>query len=320
MYSNKKKIMSIFLSLIFSFTISAAGQNDKEELKEINISYVKAPFNLQIMVMKEKGLLEQEFAEDGILIKWHEISSGAKQAEAMAAGSLEIASVMNTASVIIANSAGNNIDIVDIVSRPLDTFTIMTLEDGPQTIKELSGKTVAGPKGTVLHQLLESVIQKEELEDVSLISMGLPQSQTALLAGQVDAALLAASLVLKTQDAGGRILTTSSGYVQPLLVSASPRRFIEAYPEVIERYKKVQAKSYDYIVNNTEEALMIGAAQQDVSMDYARNLYERSGITNSFTQQDVQGLLNDITFLKNLEMIENDITPDDLTSELLNVQ
>ena len=31
---------------------------------EINMVYVKSPFNLQNMVMKEQGLLEKEFAKD----------------------------------------------------------------------------------------------------------------------------------------------------------------------------------------------------------------------------------------------------------------
>ncbi|NPD75308.1 ABC transporter substrate-binding protein [Oceanispirochaeta sp. M1] len=311
-------LTSLILMPLYLF---AGGQKEETTpLKEINISYVKSPFNLQVMVMKEKELLEKEFAPDKITIKWHEITSGAKQAEAMAAGSLDIASVMNTASVTIANAAGNNVDIIDAVSRPIDTFTIMTGENGPLNVKDLSGKTVAGPKGTVLHQLLESVIQKEGLHDVKLVSMGLPQAQTALLAGKVDAALLAGALVLKTQDAGGQVLTTSEGYVQPLLVSVSPRSFVEAHPGVITRYKKIQSQAYDFIINSQDESLAIGAAQQDLSPDYALDLYKRSGIANNFVKADEEGLLKDILFLQDLGMIEGAVTPHDLISELLDVQ
>ena len=320
MYKINNFTITLTVLLLLVSSLFAEGRNDREELKELNISYVKSPFNLQIMVMKEQGLLEKEFARDGITVNWHEINSGAKQAEAMAAGSLDIASVMNSASVIIANAAGNNVDIIDIVSRPVDTFTIMSSADGPVDLSELSGKTVAGPKGTVLHQLLESVIRKEGLKDVSLVSMGLPQAQAALLAGQVDAALLAASLVLKTQDAGGRILTTSNGYVQPLLVSVSPRSFVEAHSDIIERYRKVQAESYRFIMENTDEALAIGAVQKDISPEAAKELYDRSGIADSFTAKDEQGLLDDIAFLKDLEMIEGMVAVEDLKSKSLNVQ
>ncbi|MGN1209587.1 MAG: aliphatic sulfonate ABC transporter, partial [Duodenibacillus sp.] len=38
--------------------------------EKVTIVYVKAPFNLQNMVMKQKGLLEKAFAEDGVRVEW----------------------------------------------------------------------------------------------------------------------------------------------------------------------------------------------------------------------------------------------------------
>ncbi|MCP4055677.1 MAG: aliphatic sulfonate ABC transporter, partial [Mesoflavibacter sp.] len=54
--------------------------------KEINVTYPSDPFSLQLIVMRHKGLLQKEFAKDGIKIKFHDITSGVKQAKAVAAG------------------------------------------------------------------------------------------------------------------------------------------------------------------------------------------------------------------------------------------
>ncbi len=306
------------LMLLVAGTLFAAGNADRNETpEELNISYVKSPFNLQIMVMKDLELLEKEFSPDGIQIIWHEITSGAKQAEAMAAGSLDIASVMNTASVIITNAAGNPVDIIAMVSRPEQTFAVMVREDGPRTVKELEGATAAGPKGTVLHQMLEGIKTKEGLESLKLISMGLPQSQSALLSGDVDAALLAGALIIKTREAGGRVLTTSEGYAVPRLVSASPRSFREKHPEIVDRYRRVQEEAYDYIMNQQKQALAIGAAEQGLSAEDALDLYMRSGMAKSFTRSDLDGLKEDVDFLLELEMIENDIDPAEFIPEEL---
>lgn len=312
----------IFLFIVMMvLPVFANGRKDNDaELTQLNISYVKSPFNLQIMVMKEKQFLEEEFANDGIKIVWHEINSGAKQAEAMAAGSLDIASVMNTASVIIANSAGNEVDIIDIVSRPEQTFAVMVMEDGPKTVKDLAGGVVAGPKGTVLHQMLAAIEEKENLKGVQLVSMSLPQSQAALIAGEVDSALLAASLIIKTQAAGGRILTTSEGYVVPLLVSVSPQSFVENHSDIIDRYTAVQKKAYDYIQNNQTEAIAIGAKAQGLSDADAENLFARSGIANEFTKADLSGLAGDVDFLKNLDMIENAVEASTMIGKTLSVK
>ena len=58
--------------------------------KEINIVYVKAPFNLQNIVMKERGMLEQAFEKDGVKVNWKTITSGSKQTQAMAGGVIDI--------------------------------------------------------------------------------------------------------------------------------------------------------------------------------------------------------------------------------------
>lgn len=316
----KKSLILLFI-VMMGLPVCASGKKDEAApLTQLNISYVKSPFNLQIMVMKDRELLEKEFAEDGIEIVWHEINSGAKQAEAMAAGSLDIASVMNTASVIIANSAGNEVDIIDIVSRPEQTFAIMVMEDGPKTVKDLTGGVVAGPKGTVLHQMLAAVEEKENLEGVQLVSMSLPQSQAALIAGEVDAALLAASLIIKTQAAGGRVLTTSEGYVVPLLVSASPQSFVENHSDIIERYTAVQQKAYEYIQNNQAEAIAIGAEAQGLSDADAENLFMRSGIAQKLTKVDLMGLAGDVDFLKNLDMIENAVEASTMIGKTLDIK
>ena len=60
---------------------------------QINIAYVKDPFNLQNIVMKQNQSLEKEFQKDGIKINWVSINSGAQQAQAMAAGSLDVSAV-----------------------------------------------------------------------------------------------------------------------------------------------------------------------------------------------------------------------------------
>ena len=106
------------------------------------------------MVMKEKGISQKHLEPLGLQAQWPEITSGAKQAQALASGDLDIGGVMNTASVLMANGEGNPVRIIAGVARPTDVFAIVAAKGGPRAVADLKGKTVAGPKGTVLHQLL----------------------------------------------------------------------------------------------------------------------------------------------------------------------
>ncbi len=282
-----------------------------ETVKEINVSYVKSPFNLQIMVMKSTKLLEQEFAADGIAVNWHEITSGAKQAEAMAAGSLDIASVINTTSVILANAGGNPVRIIGGVSRPSKTFAIVARKDGPKTIAELKGKMVAGPKGTVLHQTLLAALAKEGMKagDVQFVSMDLPKARTAMLEGQVDAALLAASLIIKSVEADAHVLTTADGLVSPVLVSAAAADFAARHPDLVARYLKVFHQAMRFIEENKEQGLAIGIAEHGISMEEGRQLFEWSAFTDHLDKRDIASMREDIAFMRENQLMEKDLDP-----------
>ena len=122
----KKMAMALLAVGMTAGVAAAAGDADKV----LNISYVKSPFNLQSIVMKRQGLLEKELEPLGVKVVWHEITSGAQQAQAMAAGSLDVGGVMNTTSIQMARGEGNPIKIVAGVSRPTGVFAIVGKKGG----------------------------------------------------------------------------------------------------------------------------------------------------------------------------------------------
>ncbi|MDR2210371.1 MAG: ABC transporter substrate-binding protein [Spirochaetaceae bacterium] len=309
-----KRILLFFLTLIFA--VSAAwgqGRRSRNYPRVINISYVESPFNLQIMVMKERRMLETAFAPHGIEVRWHDINSGADQTQAMAAGSLDIASVINSTSIILANAAGNPVHIAALVSRPRQSFALMVGPRGPRTIRDLKGKTVAGPKGTVLHQMLIAALVKEGMgaSDVQFVQMGLPEARTALLAGRVDGALQAASLIIRNQEAGARILFTADGYLTPLLFTAVRPAFAKQYPELLTIYLDTQAAAYNWIAANTQEAVAIGARMQQISPEDGMKLYRWGGIGSAVEPGDLPALQADVDFLYQQQMIDRRVNPPD---------
>lgn len=62
------------LFVAFLMTASTFSAAAAEPIKELNISYVKPPFVLQLLVMKDHKLLEKEFQADGIKINWHNMA------------------------------------------------------------------------------------------------------------------------------------------------------------------------------------------------------------------------------------------------------
>ena len=267
--------------------------------KEINIAYVKAPFNLQNMVMKDQNLLEKAFEKHGTKVKWHTITSGAKQTQAMAAGALDFSAVMNTASLLSTNGAGNPVLIANGVAHPADTFAIVGKPGKAMTVKDLKGKKVAGPRGTVLHQLLVAALLKEgmSIDDVEFLSMDQPAALSAMLNGNVDASLQAASGIIKAEQAGAKVITTANGLVNVNLVMTVRQAFAEKYPEAVKEVVKVQRDTLKWISEHRQEAIALGAKEHGISIKDATQLADWSNYYDVVTDEDIKGLQQDQDFL-----------------------
>ena len=294
-----KKLFSIlFLGL---FSLVAQCQTWPQQL---NITYVKAPFNIQNIVMKNQGLLEKEFAEEGIKINWIPIKAGLNQVRGMAAGEIDMVAAMNTSTLLIANSVGNRIVIVDGVAHPDDTFAIMAKPE-VKNIVDLKGRQVVGPKGTVLHHLLSAALKSSgiEMKDVKWVSMNLPASLTTLLGGRADAALLAAGGILAAEKAGFHALVKAKGLIETNLVLAARADFAKEYPDVVRRVAKVNREALQWALTNKSQAIALGAKELQLSKEDAAKLFEWSHFYSDLTQKDIDALQNSQRFLLEQKMM-----------------
>ncbi|HIR21447.1 MAG TPA: ABC transporter substrate-binding protein [Candidatus Aphodousia faecalis] len=294
-----KKLFSIlFLGL---FSLVAQCQTWPQQL---NITYVKAPFNIQNIVMKNQGLLEKEFAKEGIKINWIPIKAGLNQVRGMAAGEIDMVAAMNTSTLLIANSVGNRIVIVDGVAHPDDTFAIMAKPE-VKNIVDLKGRQVVGPKGTVLHHLLSAALKSSgiEMKDVKWVSMNLPASLTTLLGGRADAALLAAGGILAAEKAGFHALVKAKGLIETNLVLAARADFAKEYPDVVRRVAKVNRQALQWALSNKSQAIALGAKELQLSEEDAAKLFEWSHFYSDLTQKDIDALQNSQRFLLEQKMM-----------------
>lgn len=298
----KKLFSLLFLGL---FSLVAQCQTWPQRL---NITYVKAPFNIQNIVMKSQGLLEKEFAEEGIKINWIPIKAGLNQVRGMAAGEIDMVAAMNTSTLLIANSAGNRIVIVDGVAHPDDTFAIVAKPE-VKNIVDLKGRQIVGPKGTVLHHLLSAALKSSgvEMKDVNWVSMNLPASLTTLLGGRADAALLAAGGILAAEKAGFHALVKAKGLIETNLVLAARGDFAKEYPDIVRRVAKVNRQALQWALSNKSQAIALGAKELQLSKEDAAKLFDWSHFYSDITQKDVDALQNSQRFLLEQKMMNRSV-------------
>lgn len=227
----------------------------------------------------------------------------------MAAGALDVSAVMNTASLLMANGADNRVYVATGVARPTQVFAIVGKPGQQMKVEDLKGKKVAGPKGTVLHQVLVAALQSKGLKasDVELIQMDIPKAHAALLGGHVDAALLAAGNIIQANAANAKTIATAQGYVDPLLVVAVSEKFAKENPQLLERIVKVHRSTTKWIEQNQDKAIAMGAKEQGISIEDARKLAQWSHYFDVLTPKDLQSLVNDQNFLFENDMMKKKV-------------
>lgn len=300
-----RKIKSLLLICMSALALMLGVTAQAKET--LRISYVRSPFNLQMIVMKERQILERHLKPLGVDVQWLEINSGAKQAQALASGDLDIGGVMNTTSVLIANGEGNSLKIIAGVARPTDVFAIVVGKNGATSIEALRGKTVAGPKGTVLHQLLVAALAKNgmSINDVNFVQMEIPQAFAAMQSGSVDAALLAANFVINAENDGAHVLTRATGMVTPVLVMTTSEKFLQSHPDWVAAAVAAHDEAWAWIKANQQEALTLGAKVQNISLEDAQKLYDWSHFTQRLNVGDIESMKQDVKFMLDNGMMRN---------------
>lgn len=294
----------------------SGGENDPQTtpVEEIKISYVKLPLNVPSIVEKKLHMFENEFAEDGIEIVFPEITEGPKMTASLASGSLDFCNALGGISAILAAANGVDLKIIGMYSRAPKAFTIMTKDPAIQSIADLKGKKIAGPKGTILHQLLLSSLRQEHipLAEIEYINMPIPSAVSALQTENIDAALVAGPAVPKAVESGARILTTGEGLLDATIVIAVSGDFLKNHPDLVERYLKVHQESLQYMKDNPEEVYQLAAEETGISLEEVKQMYNWYDFNPTITEDDLLDLEKTQDFLLQNDMLTNKIDINEL--------
>ena len=318
MKKTTKLLAGLVAILLFAFaagcgsapaTPSAPAKPAAANPKSISLTYVKAPLNVPSIVEKKLGLFEKEFAKDKIAVQYPEITVGSKQTEAMAAGSLDFTHALGGTSAILAAANGVDLKIIAIYSRAPKAFVVLTKGDKIQKVSDLKGKKVAGPKGTILHQLILAALAKEGLkpDDIQFISMDLPSSAAALMNGSVDAALSAGPDAIRAEKAGARVLTTGEGLVEATIVTAVRGEFLQKHPDLVKRFLKTHTAAIEHMRSKPDEVLAMTAAETGLPAETVKLMLPLYDFSPTIKPSDIAELKRTQDFLLQNGMLKKSI-------------
>jgi sulfonate transport system substrate-binding protein len=228
-----------FSALAFSTALAfGAGVANAQAVKEIRLDY--ATYNPVSLLLKERGLLEKEFAADGISIRWVQSLGSNKALEFLNASSIDFGSTAGAAA-LLARVSGNPIRSVYVYSRPEWTALVTTPKTGITKVEDLKGKRVAVTRGTDPHIFLIRALQEAKLteKDVKLVLLQHQDGRTALERGDVDAWAGLDPLMAAAEVEGGATLFHRKPESNTLGVLNVREEFSKANPQLVDRVLRV---------------------------------------------------------------------------------
>ena len=266
----------IAVSALFSGGACAA-----DALKEIHIDW--ATYNPVSMVLKQKGLLEKEFAKDGIGIVWVQSAGSNKALEFLNAGSIDFGSTAGSAA-LVARTNGNPIKSIYVFSRPEWTALVTARDSRIASVADLKGKRVAVTRGTDPHIFLVRALLDAGLseKDITPVLLQHADGKTALIRGDVDAwaGLDPMMAQAEVEDGAKLFFRKPDANTWGILNVREP--FLKDYPDVVRRVLATYEEARKYSVANYGDLKKIFIAVTklpDTVVD--KQLKERTELTHS---------------------------------------
>ena len=252
-----------------------------DTLKEIRLDW--ATYNPVSMILKQKGLLEKEFAKDGTNIVWVQSAGSNKALEFLNAGSIDFGSTAGSAA-LVARINGNPIKSIYVYSRPEWTALVTTRDSPIKAVADLKGKRVAVTRGTDPHIFLVRALLGAGLseKDIAPVLLQHADGKTALIRGDVDAWAGLDPMMAQAEIEEGARLFFRKAEANTWGILNVREQFLKEHPDAVRRVLATYEEARKYALANDDELKKSFIAVTRLADAVAdKQLKERTELTHS---------------------------------------
>lgn len=246
--------------------------------KEIRIDW--ATYNPVSLVLKNQGLLEKEFAADGITVRWVQSAGSNKALEFLNASSIDFGSTAGAAA-LIARINGNPIKSIYAYSRPEWTALVTKGDSAIKGLADLKGRRIAVTRGTDPHIFLVRALQSVGLteKDVTLVLLQHADGKLALTRGDVDAWAGLDPMMATAEVEDGARLFYRNAEANTWGVLNVREEFAAAHPGIVKRVLRIYEEARLASIANPDQlkAAFVAATKLPPAV-VAKQLDERTDL------------------------------------------
>ena len=240
-------------------------------LEEITVAYF-LEWPMPFQYAKVTGAYEEAM---GVKINWVSFDTGTAMSAAMASGDVQISVSQGVPPFVVAASAGQDIQIVDVAVSYSDNDNCVVasgLEIDKMSAGELAGKKVAVPLGTAAHYGFLSQMNYfgVDISTMEVVDMAPAEGAAALAQGSIDMACGWGGALRRMLESGNVLLTGAEKQALGILVfdaTTAPAAFIAEEGDLLAKFLAVTAKANADWAAGGMMADMLTVIAKDAGMD-----------------------------------------------------
>jgi len=294
-----------------------ARADDKPEVIRIGST---APGHLKFILYRNKKLLEQEFAKDGIRVELATFDGGGPASVALGSGAIEFTYIGNNPSLRL-GAAGADVKAIGLSSwvPSNETLVVVRPDSAIKSLAELKGKKVAVLTGTVRHSTFAKALKEAgvSIKDVQLLNIGIESSGPALARGDIDAIAESTGPAQKLVDLGGARLLFDAGisgkreWAVPHILSVNGA-FARKYPDIVARLLAIDIETARWADAHREETIQIFVKETGSSERAVRSTYNEGTFWQDpeITEEAIRALQAEEAFMAESGLLKGKVDYD----------
>ncbi|MEM6303850.1 MAG: ABC transporter substrate-binding protein [Pseudomonadota bacterium] len=211
----------------------------------------------------------------GMKVNWVSFETGTAMSAAMASGDVQISVSQGVPPFVVATSAGQDLQIVDVAVSYADNDNCVVasaLEIDKDSAGELAGKKVAVPLGTAAHYgfLKQMDHFGVDLASLEVVDMAPPDGAAAIAQGAIDMACGWGGSLRRMKEHGNILLTGAEKEELGILVfdvTSAPASFVAENGDIVSKFVSVTAEANAMWNSGENTDAMLEVIAKDAGMD-----------------------------------------------------
>ena len=231
-------------ALLAGAAMALSAQSAKA-LDEITVAYF-LEWPMPFQAAKVAGAYDEAM---GVKVNWVSFDTGTAMSAAMASGDVHIAVSQGVPPFVVATSAGQDLQILDVAVSYSDNDNCVVasgLEIDKDSAKELEGKKVGVPIGTAAHYGFLSQMKHfgVDITTMEIVDMAPPDGAAAFAQGNLDMVCGWGGALRRMKEHGNVLLTGAEKEELGILVfdvTSAPASFVAENGDLVTKFLAVTA-------------------------------------------------------------------------------